>query len=135
MAAITVVPANVLALAGAKTKQDPCGAAAIVAGQPVYRDEGVMKLSRANALGTAVCDGISMAAASPGQPLVYLVFGDYNPGVAVTLGTLYVVGPAAAGDTAPYSDLSSGHYPCNIGYAVTTSQIHFAVNAAGVAKP
>jgi Tfp pilus assembly protein FimT len=137
MAAISVTAANVLAATGARISHGTSGGT-ITAGMPVYRDvsdSNKLKACRANAVGTANCHGISLHAASAGQPLAYLPTG-YNItiGGTVVVGEIYCVSDAVAGQIVPVSDLGSADYQTPLGVATTTAIIALNIINSGIAK-
>jgi hypothetical protein len=126
MAAYSVTAANVLASASAKVADGVAGAT-ITAGQPVYIDSGnggVLKLSDANAAAPAnTVDGISLNAASSGQPIRYCRQDpSFTPGFTIAAGAVVVVGEAA-GALAPVGDLAAGWYPLVIGVGIGSNKI------------
>jgi len=136
MSDLSVTPANVVAAAGASVQYGTAGAT-ITAGQLVYKDsaDGRIKLARANVAGTAELVGVSQNGAANGQPISYIVGGDYNPGATVTVGTVYDLSAAAAGGVAPEADLATTNRVSVFGVGTTTSNIKIAIINSGVAKP
>ena len=137
MADLTVTAANVVAGASASTETGIAGAT-ITAGQAVYKDpaDNKFKLADANS-GTAEARafyGIALNNAANGQPITILTAGDYNPGVAVTVGAVYVLS-STPGGIAPVGDLASGWYVTVIGVGTTASNIRVRPNVLGVAVP
>jgi hypothetical protein len=136
MADITVTAANVIAGAGASTRQVTAGET-ITAGQVVYKDTSAgdkYKLADADAVGTAAGGGIALNGASNGQPLTIITGGNLNPGATVTTGEVYVVSTTAGG-IAPLVDLLTGDFVTVLGTATTTSNINIQIQVSGVAEP
>lgn len=128
MADLSITPANVLAGSGAKTKTVTAGAT-ITQGMSLYKDtDGSYKLARANASGTAACDGIALTAGATGQPVVIAIpssGGNINLGASMQVGQVYVVSAATAGKIAPYGDLGDGHEVVIIGIATEEFNLKF----------
>lgn len=137
MANLTQTAANVSVASGAVVRTDTAGAT-IVAGNPIYKDSSTstMKLSRANAVGTALCNGIAINSASSGQPVSYVESTSVgiNLGATLVLGETYVVSDSAAGAIMPVGDLGTGDYPVILGTAISTSLLKLSIITAGVAK-
>ena len=70
----------------------------------------------------ATLAGIFMTGGAAGQPCTVLRSGNFNPGVAVTVGELYVT-TATAGGIALADDLATGWKTAVVGVATTTSNI------------
>ncbi len=123
---------------GAKTLTNRVMAAGETAiqGQAVYQDTATdMNLAQSDAAATAELAGVTLNAASPGQPVDVLYEGNYNPGVAVVPGTMYVLSAAAAGGIAPIDDLVSTNLSRALGFATTTSNIYVQINNNGGIVP
>lgn len=132
------VAADVLAGATAKTSENRKMAAGVTGtqGQTVYQDSDLdLNLAKSDAAATAELAGVLLNAASPGQPAKIITEGDYNPGVAVVPGTLYVVSADAAGGIAPSTDLVSTNLSRALGFATTTSNIYVQINNNGGIVP
>lgn len=129
---IVVVPADVLMVAGSPNREVDAGAT-LVAGQAVYED-GVngLKLADADAVGTAEVAGITLNGGADNQPVKIVTGGDYNPGVAVVVGVVYVLS-STAGGIAPNVDVGSGKVKVVLGIATTTSNIKLGILNSGVA--
>lgn len=139
MADLSVTAANVIKGSGASVITGTAGAT-VTAGQTVYLDSSTStyKLAKADASATSTpAAGIALNGAANGQPLSVLTAGNINPGATATVGQVYVVSAAVAGNIAPYADLASGNYVAILGVATTASNIF--VNMSGssniVAKP
>ena len=70
----------------------------------------------------ATLAGIFMTGGAAGQPCTVLSNGNFNPGVAVTVGEIYVT-TATAGGIALADDLASGWKTAVVGVASTTTNI------------
>lgn len=136
MADLTVTAANVLASATATIQYGKAGGT-ITAGMSVYKDaaDGLIKPARANAAGTAELAGVAQNGAANGQPVAFVVGGDYNPGATVVVGKVYVLSAAVAGAIAPVDDLALGNRVSVLGVGVTTSSIRVRIINSGVAVP
>lgn len=134
MVDLVPVPADVIGVAGSPQRTVK-GGETIVAGQGLYEDgaNGV-KLGKADALTTAKLVGVSENGGDVGQPITFLTGGNYNPGVAVVIGTTYVLSAAAAGGIAPMADLSSTNISAILGTATTVSNIKIGILNSEVAK-
>lgn len=133
MADLTVTATQVLAGVDADFYNGIAGGT-ITAGQAIYLDETVNQLKTADAnasLVTANAKGISLHAATAGQPLRIQVSGSLTigAGAAPTVGIVYVVS-ATAGGIAPAADLASGHYTTVLGVGGTTNTIKMSVFAS-----
>ena len=134
MADLSPTPANVIKGAGAKVNNNREMAAGVTgtAGQAIYLDsDGDINLSKGDAAGTAIVDGVLLNGASPGQPAEYITEGDYDPGAVVVPGTFYVVSAAVAGSIAPLADLGANTFPRGLGFATDTDNIYVDINNNG----
>ena len=108
----------------------------ITAGQAVYinaSDSNKIYKADADASSTAAAAvGISLHAATAGQPITYLTSGPLNFGAILTAGTYYVVS-STAGGICPTSDLSTGEYSTLLMYAYSTSVGIVMPTATGIA--
>ena len=137
MATLSITAGSVLKGAGSATDASRLAGATITAGQSLYIDSSnTYQLADADftAGAKAECKGISLGGAASGQPLVVLTAGLITIGATVAVGTLYAVS-ATAGGICPIGDLTTGAYPCVIGFAVSTTQILVAFSYSGVAIP
>jgi len=137
MAALSQTAANVIPATGASKKTVVAGGT-VTAGMPVYKDTAdsdEYKACRANAAGTANCDGIALNGASDGQPLEIQTTGGINLGATLTVGETYCVSDAVAGQIVPIGDLGSTDYVTVLGIATTASNLKMAINNSGVQKP
>ncbi len=123
MAALTQTAGNVI---GTSRKIGTSGDT-ITAGMPVYRDaadSNKLKRCRANAAGTASCNGIALTGSSSGQPIVYQEdAGNINLGATLTVGETYCVSDATAGAIVPVADLGTGDYITVLGVATSASNL------------
>jgi hypothetical protein len=138
MAALSQTPANVgIGSSGTRVRVVQAGES-ITQGQPVYlntdskhyRADANASASAAKAIGIALSpastDGWFVMQEGPG--------GLVNLGATLTVGETYVVG-ATAGQVNPIGDLASGHFPCLLGTAVSTSLIQTLYSFTGIARP
>lgn len=135
MAAITITAANVAKVTGALTTTGTAGAT-ITQGQAVYLDAttNTYKLADANdTAATSAAVGISLNAASSGQPLTVLTSGDITIGGTVAVGEVYAVG-TTAGAILPYSEIVSTNYVTLLGIGVSATVLRVQINATQIAK-
>lgn len=137
-AADLVITATSVVEGASPERETGTAGATITAGQAVYKDSTdsyKLKLADADAsLATSQMVGISLHAASSGQPLAYIKGGNLNPGATVTVGTLYVLSDTAGG-IRPVADNGSGDYVTIIGVGTTSSNIRLQIYASGVQVP
>lgn len=135
MADLSITAANVVAGSGAKIRSGTAGAT-ITAGQPVYFDTADSKYKLADCDSATVAArspaGISLHAASNGQPLAIISSGPVTIGAALTAGTTYYLSPVAGG-IAPLADILTGDYPTIIGIATSTTVLSVKIHESGVA--
>ncbi len=134
MAELSQTAANVVTITGTPkvvTSEDT-----ITAGMPVFKNTtGKYKRSKADVLGTALCDGIALNAASNGQPLMLLpTNGVVNLGATLVVGETYVVSDATAGKIRPLADLGAGDFTVVLGFALTTANFKIDIAFSGVAR-
>lgn len=136
MADLTVTAANVLAGTNA-IKKTVKAAAAITAGQPIYRASdgryGVVDSDSATAE-ARVPAGIALNNAGANQPVIMQTAGDITIGATLAVGTIYVASDTAGG-IMPVADLETGDYVTIIGVAISTSVLRLAITSSGVAVP
>ena len=132
MSDLVVTAANVARVDG--SMQTKNAGVAISAGESVYPDSnGVLQLcDHATTAVEAQCGGVALNDAATGQPCTYLTSGNFDPGAAVVVGTVYVVG-AANGGIAPAADVGTGDFITVIGVANATDNIKMGLLPAGVA--
>lgn len=132
MADLAPTPANVIAVAGYKSRT-VLGGATIVAGEAVYEDgANGLKLAIGTAVATSDVVGIALNGGDDGQPIEVITDGEYNPGATVVLGEVYMLSAAAAGNLAPVADIASTNSPTIIGVATTTAKIKLALTTSGI---
>lgn len=113
MVDLLITPASVRA-SGAARIGDGIAGSTFTAGQSCYVDKAdsdKVKLADNNgSAATADCKGITLHAATPGQPIAYAIDDpDFTPGATLTPGTIYTLS-ATPGGIAPASDLAAGMY-------------------------
>jgi hypothetical protein len=134
----TVIPADVLASAGA-TKKTGVAGATITQGQTLYLDPADNKLKLADANGAAalrVVEGISINAASAGQPITYITRDPaFKPGFAVVIGENYILASDVAGGIDLHANAVAGDYVTNLGIGKSVTEINCqGFTAAGAVK-
>lgn len=136
MAALSITAASVLKTSGTSQTLAVSGGT-ITAGMPVYidvADSNKLKACRANASGTANCDGIALTGSSAGQPITYCTTGNIDLGATLTVGETYCVSDAVAGQIVPHSDLGSADYVTILGVASTASNLILDILNSATAK-
>lgn len=137
MAAISVTATSVLKGTGCTTQEGIAGAS-ITAGQAVYMDStdsDKIKLADADAsTAAAAAVGISLHAATSGQPIEYAVAGNVTFNAVLTAGKVYVVGGTAAGDINPVADLTTNWRTTVLGVATSTTNLRMLLYASGVSN-
>lgn len=134
MSAISVTAASVAPGTDCSTGDGIAGAS-ITAGQPLYIDTAngnVLKLADCDlsALGATVA-GISLHAASTGQPIKYATTGYVTFNAVLTAGKIYVLG-ATAGDICPAADLTTNWRTSLLGIAYSTTSLRLLITNTGV---
>lgn len=136
MADLTITAANVVKGADANYETGTAGAA-ITAGQSVYKDTSdsnkwkLASSATTSALAGSGGIGISLHAASSGQPVVVQTSGTVTIGATLTVGQVYVVSASAAGGIAPFTDLNTNNYVTLLGYGDTTANIKMLGTVTG----
>jgi hypothetical protein len=132
MTDISITAANVKPGSGAVVADGTAGAT-ITQGQPVYADATTskLKLSGAATAGAKTCIGISLNAASDGQPMKYQKSGDITIGGTLVAGTIYAVS-ATAGAIAPLADITTGDDVIVLGVAKSTTVLTLDIQVPGV---
>lgn len=113
---------------------DGIAGATITAGQTLYLDSATntLKLADANAsLAAATVAGISLHAATSGQPIKYANGGEYTCGFTAVVGGVYV-NSTTAGGIAPVADVTSDNYTTVLGIARTAAILRLGIQTAGV---
>jgi hypothetical protein len=130
MADISVVEASVQHVTGAKFLEGVFGETT-TSGQTAYLHSttatspptyGLCDTNGTDEL--ALLAGVFMNGGAAGQPCFVLAGGDFNPGVAITRGQIYVA-TATPGGIALAADLASGWKTSIVGIATTTSNIKY----------
>lgn len=137
MADLTITAANVVQSTNAKVKTDSVAGESVTAGQAVYKKTSDNRWWKAQNDGTqeeAAVSGITLHAASAGQPLFVQTEGVITIGATVAVGTIYAVS-ATAGGICPVADLGSSAYVSIIGYGQTASLLALAPIITGVEIP
>lgn len=113
---------------------------AVAAGQWVYYDSATAtyKLADADALATAAVVGVALGDAGIGENFVLLVDGEYDPGVSLTPGLIYVLSDTA-GAIAPIDDQvgasGTGDFVSMVGRGNTAGNLAIDINIALDALP
>jgi hypothetical protein len=137
MAAISITPADVIAVDGAVSKQECVAGATIAAGEWLYMDtaaSNVMKLAQAD--GTvleATVYGMALNGAVAGQPVIVAMSGDVAVGAVLTVAMAYILS-ATAGKMDPVADLASSSYLSIVGFGTTTTNFRFHIKNSGIEK-
>lgn len=135
MSALSQTAANVVTTG---TKKNGVSGGTITAGMPVYRDaaaSNVLKACRANAAGTASCDGIALTGSSATQPITYVESGaSVNLGATLVVGETYCVSDAVAGQIVPIGDLGTADYATILGVATSASLLKLSIINSATAK-
>lgn len=136
MSAISVTAASVAPGTDCEIVNATAGAS-ITAGQPLYIDTAngsVMKVADCDlsALAATVA-GISLHAASSGQPIAYAKAGYVTFNAALTAGKAYVLG-ATAGDICPIADLTTNWRTSLLGIAYSTTSLKLLIHNSGVSN-
>jgi hypothetical protein len=138
MAALSQTPANVgIGSSGTSVRKVQAGEA-ITQGMPVYLNTD-SKHYRADSNASAVTAKAVGIAITPASTDGWFVIADapgglVNLGATLVVGETYVVG-ATSGQVNPIGDLASGHFPCLLGTAVSTSLIQTLFSFTGIARP
>ncbi|ESX78247.1 MULTISPECIES: hypothetical protein [unclassified Mesorhizobium] len=130
MTDIAITAANVVAGANAVI-ENGYAAAAITAGQVVYRDaSGKYNLADTDSATALVRKprGIALNGASIGQPVAIQRSGDITIGAAVTKGVAYYLS-GTPGGICPVADVAAGDYPAVIGIATSASVLSINIVA------
>jgi hypothetical protein len=126
MADLSVTAANVIA-ASTVPRETVVAGETITQGMGVYKSssDGKWYKSRANAVGTAPLEAMSLTAASLNQPLVVGFSGFIAIGATLEPGKIYVTSSGTAGQFRPVNDLVTGEFPSVAGVALSASIIDF----------
>jgi hypothetical protein len=133
MTDLSVTAANVKPTGSTVIDYGHKAGASLTQGQPVYLDTATStnKASDANGSGAKDVDGITLNAASSGQPIAVATGGDINPGASLTPGTVYCVS-ATAGGIAPLDDITTGDDVIIIGVATAANNLRISKQVTGV---
>ena len=127
MADLTIAAASVLAGEEASSKNGIAGET-IAAGKTMYMSPTSKKWMLADSNSATVAarnsTAIALNSASLNQPLVGHTKGPITVGAALTAGTAYFLSDTPGG-ICPLADVGSGEYICQIGLAISTTQIDF----------
>lgn len=135
MSELVQTAANVKMNSGVAVQPLVTAGEAISAGMPVFEDDdGLYYKSRANVVGTALCDGIALNSCAAEQPLILKKADGIDLGATLVVGETYVVSDATAGKIMPIGDLGTGDYPVLLGTATTASNLELAISEPGIAK-
>ena len=138
MPALSQTPANVgIGSSGTRTRIVQAGEA-VTQGMPVYLNTD-SKHYRADSNASAVTAKAAGIAITPAPTDGWFVMqegpgGLVNLGATLVVGETYVVG-ATVGQVNPIGDLASGHFPCLLGTAISTSLIQTLYSFTGIARP
>lgn len=136
MADLSITVASVLkSSAGTSITGTTAAATTITQGQAVYvLTNGTIGLADSNATTPAnTCAGISLNAASPGQPVTYVgIDSGFTPGATLTSGNAIYLSNTAGGLTATYSDVASGSTIIVVGIATGTTTMNLNPVVGGV---
>jgi hypothetical protein len=134
MADLTITPANVLALGGAR-KESGIAGETIVAGKTLYQDtSGKLRLADDTSAAKAAAVGVALNGGGANQPITYIREGGLNPGGTVAVGTVYGITDTAGGIGA-ISERAAADFVTVLGIGITSSRINLAIQASGVAIP
>lgn len=133
MANLTITAASVKAGSNAIIDYGHNAGATLTQGQPVYLDAATStyKVSDANGAGAKSCDGVTLNAASAGQPIAVEKGGDLTPGATLVPGTTYCVSETG-GLICPQADLTTGDDVIVLGVAKSTTVLSLHPQVPGV---
>jgi hypothetical protein len=133
MADLTITPANVKPSGTTLIDYGHLSGATLTQGESVYLDAATntYKAADCDAAGAKSVDGVTLNAASSGQPVAVATGGDINPGAAVVPGTVYCVS-ATAGGICPQADITTGDDVIIIGVATSASNLRIRKQVTGV---
>ena len=108
----------------------------IAVGKFVYRDAAdsyKLKCADTTTAAKAAVVGISLHAATSGQPLRILTGGRITLGASLSVGMVYVLsGTSGGGAMCPVTDLDSTEYVTTLGAASTTVVLDLEIWASGI---
>lgn len=135
MSDLTITAASVAANSGSSVEHG-VAAAALTAGQAVYKDDttGRFGLADSNSAtaGVRVPVGIALHAAATGQPIAVATKGPITIGATLTPGTIYTLSETPGG-IQPSADLGSGEYTSVLGMATSASVLTLKIQSSGAA--
>jgi hypothetical protein len=133
MADLTITAANVKTGGNAIIDYGHTAGATLTQGQPVYLDAATntYKPSDANGAGAKSFDGVTLNAASSGQPIAVQTGGDLTAGATLVAGDTYCVS-ATVGLLCPQADLTTGDDVIVVGVAKSTTVLGIHGNVTGV---
>ena len=136
MADVTISTVALPVTGAANKYGDGIAGATITVGQFVYRDAAdsyKLKLADTTTAAKSAVVGISLHAATSGQPLRILTEGRITLGASLSVGMLYVLsGTSGAGAMCPVTDLDGTEYLTILGAASTTSVLDLHIWASGI---
>jgi hypothetical protein len=139
VAALTITATQVVPGTGATITRYTAGSGqTFTAGMTVY-DQGFHVAGIADADGSAasaVCVGIALNGASPGQPVDVLEAGliTLGAGAAPAEGTPYFLSPTAGG-ISPLADVLSADYLVYLGMGIGSNQLSVQIHNTGAQVP
>ena len=136
MAAISQTPSSIAIGADAQISKVVAGEA-ITQGMPVYlkTSDGKYWKADADTLAESLVAGIAVTPAGAADASFVLQrSGLINLGATLTVGLEYYL-HTTAGAIGVIGELSTGDFPCRLGFATTAAWLQLAISAAGVAKP
>jgi hypothetical protein len=131
---LVITAANVVASGDATTATGIAGAA-ITAGQAIYVEPTTGRYVQADSNSANVpqrrASGVSLNAASIGQPVSVVTQGDVTIGSTVVAGTAYYLSDTPGG-ICPFADVGTGEAVCLMGIAKSTTVLALAIQFPGV---
>ena len=135
MADLSITATSVAPDAGF-TSRDVISGATITAGMPVYldaSDSNKAKASLTTNATTADVKGISLHAATSGQPLRIMTGGTYTVGATILVGVPYFNSDNAGG-IAVLADSATGDFVTVLFMGISTTKAKLCITASGAAK-
>jgi hypothetical protein len=133
MADFAITPANVIMVPGTRS-QIATASQTINAGQLVQVLSGSASLPTNDTAADAQVSGMAVTSAVAGQPLIYCSAGSISVGtVSGLISGQALFLSANAGMICPDTDLSSGKYVTQVGFAASATAISLAINNTGIA--
>lgn len=133
MADLTITAANVTLVSGTTGKKNATGTIGV--GQPLYADSTSTVAQASNAAGsTDEVVGISLNAATAGQPVVYAMNNAVvGFGAILTVTETYVL--SASGLISPIGDIATNDYVTRLGYGLTASNMQLDLKTFSLQAP